>query len=205
MIDSILQDALHTHRTAVLSGSPNPSTPDYTTLLSLPSSSPSPLSAAINRAIQLAGFKTIAVQAAVLYTTHALLRWQTNPLPDTYAHVPVWLRPGPRQLEVPHALWVAQLVWPRLRDRVVGEQQRYARDELAFCYARCLTIEWKGEAGVGMGPGFDDGIFEIKQGGEIGLTQRFEATVRELGAWGLEREFTTRWPEMGDVVRTEKE
>lgn len=228
LIDNLLHSALAQHRQSVRNGGTNHRAPDYSSLLSFNNPTapnpllaaggdPSPLSSAISRAIQVAGFKGIATQAAVLYTTHCLLRWQADPQPETYARIPEWLRPGTMQLQVPHALWVSQLVWRGLREWVAGNGGRYIKDEFILCYARNLELDWqKGQRsltggspeegmGRGLAPGFAEGIFEIGSQGEVVATPEFEKRVRELRSWGLRGDFFRVYPELEGLVSRAKD
>jgi hypothetical protein len=143
-----------------------------------------------------AGFVGSATRAAVLYTTHAVLRWQINPLPDTFAHVPEWLRPVRAQIDIPHVLWASQLAWPGLRDVVIRNQGNWVSDEFVCCYARNLDVGW---------PFGEEGIFKQlseSEGGGWGLEEGFVRHLRGLGAWSLGEEFREKWgPGLGDLVR----
>lgn len=114
------------------------------------------------------------------------------------------------QLQVPHALWVSQLVWRALREWVAGNGRRYIKDEFILCYARNLELDWgKGQRSLtegntggsrGMAMGFEEGIFEIGNEGQVVATERFEARVREQESWGLRGEFFGVYPELEQLV-----
>lgn len=115
------------------------------------------------------------------------------------------------QLTMPHALWVSQLVWRGLREWVATQGGRYVQDEFILCYARNLKIDWEGPGRSltgGSSPGrrssrekaFESGVFELGANGEVIMTGKFEQAVRELGNWGMRREFLANYPELGECV-----
>ena len=110
------------------------------------------------------------------------------------------------QLQVPHALWVSQLVWRGLREWVAGNGGRYVKDEFILAYARNLELDWnKGQrtlaGNANLGPGFGEGIFELNESGEVVTTGKFEATIREQSSWGLRGEFFVLYPELRELVK----
>lgn len=116
------------------------------------------------------------------------------------------------QLTMPHALWVSQLVWRPLREWVATQGGRYVQDDFILSYARNLKIDWEGMGRSltgGSSPGrkgsrekaFESGVFEVSSTGEVVMTGKFEQAVRELGNWGMRREFLANYPELGECVR----
>lgn len=113
------------------------------------------------------------------------------------------------QLSMPHALWVSQLVWRGLREWVASQGGRYVMDEFILCYARNLKIDWEGQGRSLTGsPGrkgsrekaFESGVFELGPTGEVVMTGKFEQAVREIGNWGMRREFLANYPELRHCV-----
>jgi hypothetical protein len=201
-IDALLQSALAAHRAAILVRQLDPPYPDYSALLDLTISTDiSPLCAVITRAIRSAGFKNLAIQAAIMYTTHALMQWQANPLPETYERVPVWLRPGPEALRCPHALWAGQLTNLGMRERVIsngaGVEGRYGGLEFVLDWARNVDIMWPGREqllipGAGPPPGNGNGDGSTGANGKKGGQKQsggVSLVGKELKAPGLKEGF----------------
>ncbi|KAG0646715.1 hypothetical protein D0Z07_6183 [Hyphodiscus hymeniophilus] len=81
-------------------------------------------------------------KAACLYVTYHLTQWQIDPSPETYANLPEWHRARPSQVMTPHPTWVTQMVFGKLRDRVIANQERYATEEFHALYLVSLNINW---------------------------------------------------------------
>lgn len=85
-----------------------------------------------------------------------------RPTEGTYAGVPVWMRPGPRELGGLPA-WAAMMVpFAKVREMSVAGGEGLLRD-----WIHGVEFEWVGEVWDGEG----------------GVVEGFEAAVRDLGRW----------------------
>ncbi|KFZ04581.1 hypothetical protein V502_10042, partial [Pseudogymnoascus sp. VKM F-4520 (FW-2644)] len=163
-LDALLHHALTAHRASLAAASTDPPKPIYTDLYpSPPVHAPlPPLSAALTRAVLAAGLRTPATGAAALSLAHSVARWMARPTEGTYAGVPVWMRPSPRELGGLPA-WAAMMVpFAKVREMSVAGGEGLLRD-----WIHGVEFDWVGEVWDGEG----------------GVVEGFEAAVRDLGRW----------------------
>ncbi|KAL5348571.1 hypothetical protein ACLOAV_005988 [Pseudogymnoascus australis] len=147
-LDALLHHALTAHRASLAAASTDPPKPNYTDLYpSPPAHQPlPPLSAALTRAVLAAGLRTSATRAAALYLAHSVARWMARPTEGTYAGVPVYMRPSPRELAGLPA-WAAMMVpFATVRDNSVAGGEELLRDWL-----KGVEFDWVGEVWNGEG------------------------------------------------------
>ncbi len=54
---------------------------------------------------------------------------------------------------------------------------------------------------LGMGPGFDEGLFEVDGSGMAVATSKFEQCIRTQESWGLRPEFLETYPDLSEMVK----
>ncbi|KAJ5698172.1 hypothetical protein N7462_000177 [Penicillium macrosclerotiorum] len=68
--------------------------------------------------------------------------WQIWPNNETYAAIPVWLRPTAMQILVPHAAWIDNIPWPRVRDILIEKPERYPFVLFSELYSHHVSVNW---------------------------------------------------------------
>jgi hypothetical protein len=99
-----------------------------------------PLSTVIANLLKRTSMKSIVERAACLFTLYHLAQWQIAPSPETYNRLAIWLRPRASQLLTPHPLWISQIPFGQLRDKVIAEQETYATSEFQGLYNASLSL-----------------------------------------------------------------
>jgi hypothetical protein len=147
-----------------------------------------PVSTAISHIVH--GYKfltqTIEVKAATVCMLYNHIRWLVAPRMDTYNNLPFWYQPRASQMAHAHPLYVSLLLWPRLRDSVIHNQQLYPTETFLAIHVDALVFNWS------HGPQnmvyLDNGVMRF--------THRFEAAVANLENWGLDDTFGLAFPEL---------
>ena len=150
-----------------------------------------PISNAIAEILHGTQMPNLPEKAACLLVMHRLLCWQISPLLETYEKIPEWFSPRPSQLVEAHALWVSQIPWPKLRDKVIRSQHQYATEEFQELYTISLSVNWP----------YHDVDVLMFENGEVRATHMFESHVMKLENWSLNAPFSTRFPELGEFCK----
>jgi hypothetical protein len=115
-------------------------------------------------------------------------RWILAPTPETYAKLPVFLRPVQGQMTIRHPMVLDTLPWPRIRLNLIRRWHLYAdeRDDLFGMFACCVKIRWP----------WGEEILERDDRNELCIKKGFYDTFMRLGGWGLTPEFIRRYPDL---------
>ena len=147
-----------------------------------------PISTVISNLLHKTALRDLPEKAGLLYLMYRSTQWQILSWSSTYSALPDWQTPRVTQLITPHPAWVSQLLWGKLRDKVIENQELYATDEFQYLYMRSLNLNWP-YRGV-------DAF--VSQGDEVVPTDVFERHVRTLSSWSLDEPFARRYPELRD-------
>lgn len=130
-------------------------------------------------------------RAACLFVMYHLAQWQIAPSPETYGNLPEWHTPRPSQLTTPHPIWVSQMPFGKLRDRVIANQETYATDEFQALYSASMSINWPK----------DPMEILVSDGNDVRVSDEFAGHCTTLANWSLGEPFTRRYPELADCCR----
>ncbi|CAG8160518.1 unnamed protein product [Penicillium salamii] len=127
---------------------------------------------------------------AFMYIMHLTTRWQISPNVDSYARMPVWLRPTVQQITVPHPAWIDNIPWPRVRDILIQEPDRYPFAVFSELYSEHIRINWP------YGP--EDIVSDTDD--DPSLNTIFEKHIRCLSNWVSPRQFREYFSEWTSEV-----
>jgi hypothetical protein len=130
-------------------------------------------------------------RAGYLYLLYQLCQWQICPSSTTYGNLTDWSSPRTSQLITPHPIWADSILWGKLKDKVIENQQLYANEEFQNAYILCIDANWP----------YDDLDAFRFEGNDVFITEAFERHVRTLSNWSLDERFAARYPELADLVR----
>ncbi|CRL29856.1 Protein of unknown function DUF3425 [Penicillium camemberti] len=116
---------------------------------------------------------------AFMYLMHLTTRWQVSPNDGSYARMPVWLRPTVTQITVPHAAWIDNIPWPRVRDILIQKPDRYPFAVFSELYSEHVSINWP------YGP--EDIVVDTGDGPSLNTI--FEKHIQRLSNWVAPRQF----------------
>ncbi|KAI9705852.1 MAG: hypothetical protein M1836_005258 [Candelina mexicana] len=122
---------------------------------------------------------------------HPVSKWQISPNPSTYDALPDWLTPRASQLVTFHPIWMDQIPWPKLRDRVITEQATYNTIEFQTNFTASTTINWPYRP-------MDALVF---QNDEVLMNPVFERHIQCLDNWSIGAPFATRYPELAGCCK----
>lgn len=131
-------------------------------------------------------------QAGVLFGMFLFMRWQIAPTADNFDRVPSWLRPTHLQLSHAHPAWMDHLFWPRMRDRVIANQQNYPFEDWFLPFTQGLSVNWPYED--------VDCLIQTEEGGEPVINPVFERHIRRMENWTVGPSFAEAYPELADCV-----
>jgi hypothetical protein len=84
-----------------------------------------------------------------------------------------------------------QIPWPRLRDRVINNQDVYSNQEFQEIFTSNISINWPHPPGEAL----------VLQNSEVRMNPIFERHVIRLESWSLGPSFAQRYPELKDATR----
>lgn len=149
------------------------------------------LSTLIANLLQRTPIPGLPEKAACLFVMYHLAQWQIAPSPETYGSMPEWHKPRASQLMTPHPIWVTQMPFGKLRDRVIANQDMYATDEFQALYLVSMSINW---------PKQPLDILTM-EGDDVRVSDEFERHCSTLANWTLGEPFSSRYPELADCCK----
>jgi hypothetical protein len=147
-----------------------------------------PISSVISSLLHKTALRDVPVKAAVLCLMYRFTQWQIAPSSSAYNALPDWQTPRVTQLINPHPAWVSQIIWGKLRDKVIENQDVYATEEFQYLYMRSLNVNWP----------FRGVDAFLSEGDEVTATDAFERHVRTSSNWSLDEAFARRYPELSE-------
>ncbi|KAF4629959.1 hypothetical protein G7Y89_g8187 [Cudoniella acicularis] len=191
-IDTILTGILQRQRSLALGGTSGalltrPSQPSPQALIrSERSNEIHPVAPVISNLLQRTALHGLPEKAAALFVIYRLTQWQISPSQPTYSNIPEWYTPRSSQVITPHPVRATLIIWGKLRDIVINNQDRYATDEFQHFYTASLNVNWR----------YRDVDILSFEGDEIKLTANFQNHVDDLSNWNLDEPFFMRYPEL---------
>ncbi|KAG4419396.1 hypothetical protein IFR04_007447 [Cadophora malorum] len=194
-VDSILIGLLQRQRSIATQSTPSslmtgPYHPDFRALLNpeVPNNF-HPVMSIVSSLFQRIEYTGFAEKAAALFLVYHFVQWQILPTMETYHNLPDWYCPRPSQMVTAHPFWTSLAIWGRLRDVMVGDQDKYATDEFMNLYQNCICVNW---------PFRDEDILTYV-GEELRVTDTFIRHIETQANWSLSEPFQRRYPELRDV------
>lgn len=133
-----------------------------------------------------------------MYLMHGTMKWQISPTREHYLRLPHWLRPTASQITIRHAAWLDNIPWPRVRDLLLDNPEKYPFQRFSDVYSRNVTVNWPFEA-MDTVTGTSDGT-----PGDLVLNPLFEKHIRRLKNWTVSRYFETEFPELTAAVYSQE-
>ncbi|MCJ1411992.1 hypothetical protein MMC19_006084 [Ptychographa xylographoides] len=139
------------------------------------------------------GLSSPPEQVAVLYVMFLIMRWHISPNQENYNRLPYWVRPQRAELNKVHPPWIDHLPWPRLRDKLCGQYQRFPFDNFFIPFTTTLSLDWP----------YDpmDVVIETPGEEEMAINPAFERHLSDLSNWSLGPGFAKALPELANMVQ----
>ncbi|KAE8442652.1 hypothetical protein EG329_003009 [Mollisiaceae sp. DMI_Dod_QoI] len=140
-----------------------------------------------------------AQKIAMMFVTHRMLLYRSNPCKETFERVPNFLRPRPSQETIQHPAVIDFLIWPGLRDRLVFSHKHYtSTGDFSAAFCENLHFNW---------PFSDDEILILdSETQRYKLSALFEEYACDLKNWTMNEGFFEKFVEMKyDIPATRRE
>ncbi|PLB50100.1 hypothetical protein P170DRAFT_473675 [Aspergillus steynii IBT 23096] len=140
----------------------------------------------------LATFSHVALpeKLAFMFVMFRTMRWQLSSTDSNYDEMPRWLRPTAVQITVPHAAWIDNIPWPRVRDMLIENPEKYPFPVFSELYSENVTVNWP----------YDSMDTVSHQGDSLIFNPIFEKHVRKLDNWTVSGHFRDYLPEMTAAI-----
>jgi len=83
------------------------------------------------------------------------------------------------------------MVWGKLRDIVINNQERYATDEFQHTYTHSLNVNWP----------YRDMDVMVFEGSEVRISDLFACHILDLSNWSLDEAFQRKYPELREACK----
>ncbi|PVH84517.1 hypothetical protein DL98DRAFT_584592 [Cadophora sp. DSE1049] len=196
-VDSILIGLLQRQRSIANQSTPaslliGPYHPDFRGLVNPEmTNNIHPVASIVSNLFQRIEYTGFAEKAASLFLVYHFVQWQILPTMETYHNIPDWFCPRPSQLVTSHPFWTSLPIWGKLRDVIIGDQEKYATEEFMNLYQNCISVNWP----------FRDEDILMFIGDEVRVTDAFVHHIETQANWSLSEPFQRRYPELRDVCR----
>ncbi|KAK0388945.1 hypothetical protein NLU13_2522 [Sarocladium strictum] len=134
-------------------------------------------------------------QVAVFYIMATLLKWMVLLDKQSWDLIPLWLRPVPSQLSIPHAAWIDRIPWPRAREYLISHPQ-ITLDDFAAPYSSGFKLNWPYDPDSVLltAPTSDDDVAETT------INPVYEEHMRQIRHWTVGDAFRLRFPELARLI-----
>lgn len=136
-------------------------------------------------------FRGFVEKIGILVLVYPVFQWLIANTYETYARLPSHYTPLPCQLQILHPIWTSMIPWPKLREKVITNQEIYATTEFEQLHGASLILNWPFQA---------QNAIEAAEGGWR-ATEAFTAYARDLQNWSLGDAFSRRYPELRELCR----
>ncbi|KAG0645678.1 hypothetical protein D0Z07_8749 [Hyphodiscus hymeniophilus] len=136
------------------------------------------------------GFALIPEKLASFMCMYRFVQWQIDPTYATYQQLHDWQAPKPNQLEIAHPAWMDLPPWPKFREKVIRNQDRYDNVEFHTDYATSLNVNFPDP--------MEALIFEDDH---IKVSVKLERHLSDIRNISMKKAFADKYPEFSDVCR----
>ncbi|KAI9048537.1 hypothetical protein LZ554_007370 [Drepanopeziza brunnea f. sp. 'monogermtubi'] len=155
------------------------------------SSETHPVASVIAQLFLRVAFRSLAEKVAAAILVYHFCQWQILPDVDTYSSLPEWFRPRPSQMSTVHPVWTTMLLWGKMRDVVIRNQEKYATAEFMELYFASVNVNWP--------YGEEDILMFV--GEEVMATEAFIQHIETEANFSMDEPFQRRYPELRNACR----
>ncbi|KAF2809028.1 uncharacterized protein BDZ99DRAFT_521496 [Mytilinidion resinicola] len=120
------------------------------------------------------------------------LTWAIVPSEENYQAMPIWMRPTPTQIIMPHLAWIDMIPWPEIRDSFIRYADQLHGMEGLQTFVSNLSVNWTMQ---GL-----DVMVAIPNTNVLALSQVFEAYIRNLDNWSLDPAVLLVYPDLAGMA-----
>ncbi|CAG8975273.1 hypothetical protein HYALB_00007974 [Hymenoscyphus albidus] len=145
-----------------------------------------PVSSVISNLLQRTTLRGVPEKVAVLFLIYRITQWQISPSQETYNNLPDWFLPRSSQLVTRHPMWASQIIFGKLKDIVIHNQEVYATEEFQHIYSANVNVNW---------PYREQDVMTYV-GDESRVADTFVEHICQFANWSLDEAFFRRYPEL---------
>jgi hypothetical protein len=134
-------------------------------------------------------YRTFVDKLGAFLVMYPVYQWLIMRSYETYNNLPSWSRPILSQRTTRHPVWISALGFPKLRDAVIAEQERYCTEEFQYTFIASINCNW---------PHGVEAALEWKNG-DVTASQEFWDHTSIMTNWSLDEPFQSRYPELRNV------
>jgi len=147
---------------------------------------------AVSELLQTKTIPGLPQETASLFIAHHLMQLQVSPGHEPSDKTPGWYPPPASQPLPPYPVWINEILWGNLRERIVKNHSLYATDEFVQLYNINMTVNWPYSP-------LDAVNFH---GGVIIFSPVFERHISQPENWSLKAPFAQRYPQLAEFCRS---
>lgn len=125
---------------------------------------------------------------AISWLIYVFFRWYIAPSEESFAAIPPHMRPTACQLCIEHPVYIAAIIWPCLRDRLILNLGKYALEDVFGLLSVTVRVR----------ESFNSNFISRENDGEPQLDDAFYRRFTQESGWGILGRFWTQHPELVD-------
>ncbi|KAK9776783.1 putative BZIP domain-containing protein [Seiridium cardinale] len=123
---------------------------------------------------------------AMSWLIYLYYRWYVAPTEELYAAIPAHMRPTTCQLCLGHPAWLASIIWPCVRERLVLHYSEYNLEELFGLLSCTMRVR----------ASFNGRFINRENDGEPQVDERFLERITQKSGWGILDKFWNEYPDL---------
>jgi hypothetical protein len=135
-------------------------------------------------------YRTFVDKLAAFMVMYPVYQWLIMQSYETYCNIPTWNLPVLSQRTTPHPVWISALGYPKLRDVVIANQEKYTTEEFQFLFVANLNVNW---------PYGIDAALSWKDG-DVTVSKAFWDHTRDVANFTVDEPFYARYPELRECI-----
>ncbi|TVY73466.1 hypothetical protein LSUE1_G005125 [Lachnellula suecica] len=136
-------------------------------------------------------YRTWMEKLGAFVIMYPVYQWLIMQSYETYSNLPSWLLPRLAQRTRPHPVWITGLGFPRLREVIVENQERYDTEDFQFLFVESLNVNWP--HGIEAALTWTDG--------DVFISKQFWDHTRNFENWSMNEPFQSRYPELSNSCK----
>ena len=137
------------------------------------------------------GFALIPEKLASFMCMYRFIQWQISPTYTTFKALHDWQAPHSSQLTIAHPAWMDLPPWPKFREKIIKNQDRYDNVEFQNTYVINLNANFP----------YDPMKALIFEDGNIMVSQLMDQHLSSLANMSMKKPFADKYPEFKDACR----
>ena len=147
-----------------------------------------------NAVLSNRGIALIPEKIASFMCMYRFVQWQIQPSYTTFQTLHDWQAPQIAQLTIPHPAWMDLPPWPKFREKIIQNQERYDNAQFQNDYATNLSVNFP----------FDPMKAVVFEEGQIKVSKIMEKHLSNLANMSMKKPFADKYPEFAEHCQFDK-